>query len=792
MKRSWHKAWTGRFRARWWLGLPAALLLGILLVPLNNPLFRNEYATVLESADGRLLGAAIAADEQWRFPLPDSVPYKFRQCLLLYEDEHFYRHPGINPVSMLRALRQNFRAGRVVSGGSTLSMQVARLSRHNPPRSYFDKVYEILLALKLELRYSKEEILRLYAAHAPFGGNVAGLGAASWRYFGRPPEQLSWGEAAALAVLPNSPALVYPGRNSEKLLMKRNALLDKLGRRGLMDSASVALAKTEPLPGAPVALPRLAPHLLARSIGEGHRGRRVRSSIDYDLQRSVAAKVARHHRWMAANEVHNAAALVIDIASGRALAYVGNVDSDGDHSQHSDLVNARRSTGSLLKPLLYAAALDGGLILPGQLLPDIPVFYEGFAPRNFDKKYYGAVPAHEALSRSLNVPYVFLLREYGYERFHQKLRNLGYASMDHPAAHYGLSMILGGSESTLWDLTALFSGTVRSLQEYNRRKGVERYPAGTYRASTYLAGPIPDYKKTTGEGELDAGAIWLMLRALQALERPDELNDWEKFTSSRPIAWKTGTSFGFRDAWAIGMNAQYAVGVWIGNADGEGRPGLTGIRAAAPLMFDIFDLLGGESHFQKPVAALRTLTVCARSGYMAGPDCTETREADIPAGVLHTPVCPFHQHLHLDASGSFRVNSACYPVHAMIGRSHFVLPPVQAWYYRQYHPDYTEPPDFLPECASAVRNDQFELIYPGRFTRIFVPRELGGEEGRAVFEAAHRDPQAALFWYIDEQYIGTTRRFHQIGVRPPAGRHTLAVYDQQGRETKVAFEVLSR
>ena len=240
------------------------------------------------------------------------------------------------------------------------------------------------------------------------------------------------------------------------------------------------------------------------------------------------------------------------------------------------------------------------------------------------------------------------------------------------------------------------------------------------------------------------------------------------------------------------MNARYAVGVWIGNADGEGRPGLTGIRAAAPLMFDIFDLLGGESSFQKPVAALKSIVVCAKSGFKAGPECAEIAETDIPASVMNTPVCPYHKKLHLDAAGNFRVNSSCYPVNNMRTRNWFVLPPVQAWYYRQYNPNYTEPPDFLPECASSTQNDFFELIYPGRFTRIFVPRELGGETGRAVFEAAHRDPQATLFWYIDGQFIGSTRRFHQIGVQPSAGMHTLAVYDIQGRETQMPFEVLSR
>ena len=367
---------------------------------LPSPLFEASSSVVIEDHSGTLLGARIAADGQWRFPAPDSIPKKFAEAIVIFEDRRFYRHPGVDPLSLLRALWQNIRNGRVISGGSTLSMQVIRLARGNRKRTIFEKLVEMILATRLDLGWSKSAILTLYASHAPFGGNVVGLEAATWRYFGKQPHLLSWSEAATLAVLPNSPGLIHPDRNRDRLLSKRNSLLDKLYRYGKMDSLTWTLAREEPLPGRRHALPALAPHLLdqvwlsARQVPGGHRNTRYRTTLQAGLQQRVEQVLSHHQRLLSFNEIHNMAALVVDVETGGVLAYAGNVRGAGaEHHEQVDIVKADRSTGSILKPLLYAAMIHEGLLLPGSLVPDVPFQLGGYRPENFHQEYDGVVPA---------------------------------------------------------------------------------------------------------------------------------------------------------------------------------------------------------------------------------------------------------------------------------------------------------------------------------------------------------------------------------------------------------------
>ncbi len=784
----WKGFKTKVYSKRWWLLglLPLAVFL---IYPLPKPLFKVSYSTVLEARDGTLLGARIAKDEQWRFPIPDSIPKKFQQCLLLYEDEYFYQHPGINPVALGKALVQNIEAGKVVRGGSTLSMQVVRMALGNTRRTHWQKCRELLLALKLEMLYSKEEIMRLYVAHAPFGSNVVGLSAASWRYYQKSPGNLPWAECATLAVLPNSPSMIYPGKNDDELRYKRDFLLSKLLKNNYLDTLTYQLALLETLPGAPHDLPNLARHLLGRSVKEGYEGQNVHSTIDVRLQALVNSKVARQHQDMRANHVYNAAALVVDVKTGEALAYVGNADGPGNHGQYVDVVTASRSTGSLLKPVLYGAAIDEGMLLPYQMLPDVPVFYQGFAPKNFDKKFYGAVPADVSLIRSLNVPFVYLLKEYGYEKFHQKLRSMGLTSLNKPAGHYGLSLILGGAESSLWEITSMYAGMVRTLERAQRTPHQKKDTKPLYFANHYVQGDTTTYAKGNQQELIKASAIWHTFQAMQQVRRPEELAGWERFPSAKKIAWKTGTSFGFRDAWAIGLNDRYVVGVWLGNADGEGRPDLIGVKAAAPLLFDIFDELEGGMHFPQPVVATTELKVCKKSGCLAGEFCPEQETVYI-SPKARVGKCPYHKQLHLRKDGRYQVNSSCYAVGEMVARSWFVLPPVQAWYYSQHHMDYQPPPPFDPHCEQPGLQEM-EIIYPRHQTRLYIPRDLDGKPGAAIFEIAHQDRNATLYWHLDNNYLGKTTGEHQFGMNPSFGKHTLHIVDNNGKELEHHFEVIS-
>lgn len=762
----------------------------VLFAPLPKPLFDTPYSTTLRASNGQLLSAAIAKDEQWRFPPSDSIPTKFAIAIKLYEDEYFQYHPGINPVSIVRAIRQNIRSGKIVSGGSTLTMQTVRMAYHNPPRTYWQKLIELFAALKLEMLYSKASILKAYANHAPFGGNMVGIHAASWRYYGRSPWQLSWAETAALAVLPNNPSAIFPGKNEESFLIKRNLLLAKLAERKHLTKDELFLAKQEPLPSQIRDVPNNAYHLLHRAISEGSEGTNILTTLNEQLQQKVTQKVNRYSNSWAGNQIHNAAALIIDVQTGHTLAYVGNSESTGNHGQHVDIITAQRSPGSLLKPILYASALDEGLITPKQLLPDIPIFYKGFAPQNFDKKYRGAVSANHALISSLNVPFVHLLIDYGYEKFHQKLKQMGMNSLTRPASHYGLSLILGGAETSLWELTSVYAGMVRAYQRFPDRPYKSGYSISDYFPNSYVktntSNPDPVLEEN---GYLQAPSIGFALRAMQELNRPDQEAGWEYFNSSTPIAWKTGTSYGFRDGWAIGISNHYVIGVWMGNADGEGRPGLTGVQAAAPLLFQLFDLVEEEAQFNEPFGAAEA--ICKQSGMRAGPNCTETTTMALPEYLEDTPTCTYHQQLHLNKEETLQVNSNCYPIANMHTVPWFVLPPVEAWYYQKHHPNYRKPPPYAPACSTTNTKQLFELIYPRQFTRVYIPIEQDGQRGQAIFEAACQNKETMLYWHLDDTYLGTTQGNHQMGIQATKGSHVLTLVDDQGNELKQRFEVMN-
>ncbi|MBN2242663.1 MAG: penicillin-binding protein 1C [Acidobacteria bacterium] len=774
---------------------------------LPGELFETPYCTVILDRNGELLGASIAEDGQWRFPPREELPEKFVRAVTLYEDRHFFRHPGVDLLAVGRAAVDNFRSRKIASGASTLTMQVIRLSRNRRARTVPEKIREMILALRLELSSSKDEILALYAAHAPFGGNVVGLEAASWRYFSRSPEQLTWAESAMLAVLPNSPSLVFPGKKENQLLAKRNRLLDKLRRYGVIDGLTCSLAKAEPLPSAPHPLPMLAPHLLYRirqdrqaprkeaggvSGSPGAERARFRTSLDGALQNRVNEIVLRHHGRLAANGIHNAAALVLDVDTGQALAYVGNIPDlrDRTHGNHVDVITAQRSTGSILKPLLYAAMLDSGEMLPRELVPDIPTRIGSFMPQNFTRTYRGAVAAREALARSMNVPAVRMLQAYGVDRFYDLLKSMGMTSLHRPASGYGLTLILGGAEGTLWDITGIYAGLARTVNLF--------FQDETERASPYGR---PRYLLSAGEAAArpavpmpGPGAAWATLEAMLEVSRPDEEGAWRNFTSSQRIAWKTGTSYGLRDGWAVGVTPRYAVGVWAGNADGEGRSGLTGIATAAPVLFEIFGLLDYSGWFEMPEADMAEVDVCAHSGHLAGPYCNETARMHVPLAGLKARSCPYCRPVQCDASLQWRVHGSCERIGSMRRVNRFVLPPAWEWFYRRNHSDYQPLPPYRSDCMESFPEGgsaSLSLIYPRGNGEIYVPVELDGTRGRTVFEAAHRNPDLRIYWHLDEEFLGTTRDIHQIALDPEPGPHTLTLVDENGERLVETFRVLA-
>lgn len=761
------------------------LVIFILFLCVPPPRFDTPHSTIVLADDGSIVGAHIAADGQWRFPAPDKLPEKYKTALLTFEDEYFYFHPGINPWSVIRAVLQNIQQNRVVSGGSTITMQVARMSA-DAPRTIKNKFLEMVKALRLELGHSKKEILLMYAANAPFGGNIVGFETASWHYFERPPEHLTWAEAALLAVLPNAPGMLRPGHNSNLLKEKRDRVLRKLSEKGHIDSTELKLSLQEPLPEGTRSLPSIAPHLVDYYLNT-RPGEIIHTTINARLQKQAADALQRHSDQMASNLIRHAGAIIADVETGNVLAYVGNSRPREKTAGHAvDMIRAKRSSGSILKPLLYADALQEGTILPQTLLADIPTQYQSYTPSNFYRNFDGAVPANEALSRSLNIPFVRLLHQHGAEKFLKKLSMAGITTLDKGYGHYGLSLILGGGEVTLWDLAGTYATMGRILKHYppdnSRYKTTDIHPL-FLEHSTIKESQLTDHPPV-----YSAGAIWWTLEAMKSVIRPPEEAGWENFTSGQNIAWKTGTSYGFRDAWSIGISGRYVVGVWAGNASGEGRAGLLGGTTAGPLMFRLFDLLPTTGWYDTPHDDLKEMRVCRKSGYRAGNVCPDTDTLLVPHTIKTSPACPYHQLVHLTPDRQFQTKRSCQSDGEIISESWFVLPPLMAWYYSRRNPGYRFLPPKKPGCFQS-NTSPVDFIYPPPNATIMRPTDLDGEKEKIIFKVVHSNPEAEIFWHLDQTYLDKTQSPHEIELTPEAGNHTITLVDTDGNVVSRNFNI---
>ena len=679
-------------------------------------------------------------------------------------------------------------------------MQVMRLAGGNTNRSIVQKIWEILQATRLEWSYSKKEILQMYAMHAPFGGNVVGLEAAAWKYFQRPAKDLSWAESATLAVLPNAPSLIHMHKNRTLLKEKRNRLLDKLYAQNAFDEETLILSKLEDLPPPPQALPQLAKHLLDRIQVSG-KNNVIASTIDIQIQKQVSEILNRAYTHLAANEIHNAAALVIDIESKGILAYVGNIPNlEQAHQGAVDIIPAPRSSGSILKPFLYAAMLHDGECMPEQLYPDVPTNFGTYTPKNFNVQYNGAISARAMIERSLNIPSIYMLNQYGVLRFMHKLQKLGMTTLKNNANHYGLTLILGGAETKLIDLATMYSGMAKSLAQYRLYDG--QYDKRNYQPVSFLKGDMvsvlnsldKDYLQK--EAPLNAAAIWHTFEAMQEVVRPEDEANWRAFNSSQKIAWKTGTSFGFRDAWAVGCTPKYVVAVWAGNATGEGRPGLIGVRAAAPIMFDIFNALGNNTTwFDKPHDAMQTMHICKQSGMKANPYCKTIEAKDIAISTAKTGLCTYHQEIYLSPDGKYRATSECFLPYEMKKDTFFVLPAAQAYFYKQYHLLEKSLPPYHPNCQNTVEKQNkksIAFLYPHKNNlKIYIPTLLSEEKSSIVFEVAQSGKKTALYWHLDNEFITTTTEIHKLALQPSIGKHIITVVSETGETIAYNFEVLN-
>lgn len=727
------------------MAISAGVILLIWLFCLPTRLFDNTlYSTVVTAKNGELLGARVADDGQWRFPPSESLPDKFVKAVIEYEDRTFYSHFGVSLRGIGRALWQNISNRRIVSGGSTITMQTIRLHRQGN-RNVLEKIIEMFMATRLESRYSKNEILKMYASHAPFGGNVVGINAAVWRYLGNNGNEMSWAEAATLAVLQNAPSSIHLSKNREKLLSKRNRLLKRLYEKKELTEDEYELAVEEPLIWKPYNMPQIAPHYV-ESLNKTCHGRHIKTTIDYSLQKRLECLCSHWRSDLSLSGINDLSAIIVEVESNQIVAYCGNADMSSERAgKWVDVANAPRSSGSILKPLLYCASIQEGLILENTILPDIPTDFGGFVPKNFDGNYSGVVDAKNALTLSLNIPNVWLLKEYGVSRFASLLQKCGLSTITKSPDKYGLSLILGGAEVSLRDIVNCYA----NLAKFNKD-----FPLN------------------------DSIAIYSMLDAMREVNRPDQL-DWSRVGSVQNIAWKTGTSYGARDGWAIGITPKYVVGVWVGNADGRGVADLTGARTAGPVMFDIFNLLPICNWFKAPHG--KEVKICTHSGHRASKYCKNTRIERITKNGVKSKECPYCTEIPVSVDGLRRVVDASEPV---VMKSFFQLPPVYKYYYTQTHADYIEPPINLQDPESNLK-----FIYPADGAVISLPRRVDNSQSQLICKAAHSNPNAELFWHLDNNYIGSTKDIHQVQITPSIGVHKLTIYDNLGTTKSIEIVI---
>jgi penicillin-binding protein 1C len=754
----------------------------IFYLSLPAKLFPVSYSTVVLDENNQILRIFLNKDEQWYFP-PDknlAVPEKLKKAIIYYEDRYFYYHFGINPVALVKAFSENISRGKTVRGASTITMQVARLASPKK-RTYLNKLREIIQALKIELWYGKNDILQMYVENAPYGGNIIGYQAASLKYYRKKPEQLTWGEAATLAVLPNAPGLISPVSKKSLLVYKRNQLLGTLYTENIIDPETYKLALREPVPGLisppEINAPHLAQFLKTRMAGESNI---IRTTINKEIQQNIEALVKNHIKYLNLKGIRNGAALVVETKTGKVRAYAGSQNFfDKENKGEVDGVIAPRSSGSILKPFLYALGMDEGILLSQTQLKDVPSFFGSFSPENADKKFNGIVTAREALVRSLNVPAVRLLQSYGVYDFYLFLKQAGLTTLFRDSDDYGLTLPIGGAETTLFDLAVLYRG----LANYGNFTPNYFVPGINFFAS-------PDQKP--GKTLISPGASYLTLEILKELKRPDSEYYWQQYENQFKVAWKTGTSYGNRDAWAVGVNPQWTVAVWTGNFNGEGNPNLAGALSSGSLMFDIFNYLPKNqvnSWFTRPTEFLGKTEICQETGFRAGPSCPKKILVDSPAGMKPLPLCPYHHNIFVTRDESRQVCSLCWKQGDYKQISFLLYPPDVVQYLRERGRIISEVPPHKEDCPGSDNGLPLQIIYPEPGSKLWLPRDIDGKLQKLTIRLAHLRKTATIYWYLDDSYLGSTSKNHAKAIEIKKGWHSIEVVDDQGHRVKREFHI---
>lgn len=725
-------------------------------------------STMVTDRDGRPLTVFLARDDKWRLPVRhDRVSPKLIEAFINKEDRFFRWHPGVNPFAILRAAWNNVLSGRRTSGASTITMQVARLLEPRP-RTLLAKLIETWHAIQLELHYSKDEILGLYLTLIPYGGNIEGVTSAAVFYFDREPHRLTTAETALLMVVPNRPTSLRLAENSDRLFQARNVWLREWGKRGLISEEEMTTALREPVSIRRIPTPRSAWHLSVRLRSAWPSENFIKSTIDRVQQERVESLTLNHVRRLQALSIYNAAVIVIDNRTSEVVSYVGSQDpQDSEHQGQVDGVKAVRSPGSTLKPFLYGLAIDRGLLTRRTTIEDVPVNYDGYSPTNFDERYDGLVTMSDALARSLNVPAVSTLAKVGIPSFLDLLEKGRLSTIQRDKKLLGLSVVLGGCGTRLDELTAMYASLARG---------------GRYVAPRWT------HRDVLGDTTqlLSAEASWILTDILLQRNRPDMPSNVHLTPSVPVVAWKTGTSYGRRDAWSIGYNADYTVGVWVGNFTGTGVPDLRGSTVATPLMFDVFTALGRSGHdvwHQRP-SRLDIRYVCSVTGNVPGDSCKNITLDDFIPTVSPSIQCNHIREIFVNARGTISYCTDCLPNSGWKRQSFINLPPAILAFLRDEHLKIRLPPAHEPSCTRIERDGSISIVSVTEGKEYILEDE--GE--RRLLLRCHASADATtVYWYLNDVFVTSAPPGGGVVVEPQAGKNTVTVTDNRGRSATVSF-----
>ena len=765
---SFAKKWL--IRLLFWIfccGISFILLFGLLCLVFPLP-DKIAYSTCILDDQGQVVHAFLAPDQQWRMKLEDAeLTPLLRQTIIFKEDKYFYYHPGVNPFALLKSFIGNILHGKIRSGASTITMQVAR-ALEPKKRTYFNKLREIFRAGQLELKYSKQEILKLYLDLVPYGGNIQGVKAAAFFYFRKNPDHLSLAEITTLSIIPNRPSSLVIGKANERIEAARNRWLKKFEQQTLFTAKEIEDALREPLHAKRFPAPDAVPQLSLK-LKKTHSGN-ILTFLNMNKQFKLEKLVADYTQSTRLKNIRNAAVVVIDNLSHQVVAYIGSANfHDTLDGGEVNGAAAIREPGSTLKPLLYGLCMDAGLLTPKQIINDVSVNYQGYTPENFDRKFNGYVSMEYALEHSLNIPAVRSLHQLGKEQLVQSLAICGFESVKKDQRKLGLSMILGGCGASLEQLTGLFS--------IFANEGV--YYAPAFQQNDLRPGP---------RRILSAPSAYMINEMLSKVNRPDFPLNWQSTAHLPKIAWKTGTSYGRRDAWSLGYNRHFTIGVWCGNFSAQGIPDLSGANTATPLLFKIFNTIdydADEQWFNKP-ATLDERMVCAETGLLPGEYCKNLITGSFIPGISSSKTCSHVQEVFISANEKISYCRSCMPANGYKKKLFKIIQPEMQQFYEDNHMAYQKIPPHNPGCEKIFREEGPVITSPSPGFEYLIskkdpePLQLSCHSGNDVMK---------IFWYINNRFYKAAGAETKQFFVPEEGLVKISCTDDKGRNRDIWINV---